>query len=293
MIYFAFFAFSVFRGFNAVTVKIAQKDYLRSLSDSIVFTMLFSLFQLVFLFIIPPWYKYTFRMDMLLYPACFAIFYFLSYMFLISALKEGPTSLTNVIYSFQSIVPIVVSLFLWKEKVNILQAMGLVLFVIVMFLFNQGSYSEGAETKKISFKWALLAAASTLVTGIAVTFTKQYMLIYDGFIKEYLILYNLVVVIICIPWFFFSETKNSKKLMSDGRFLFYTAAPGLLTDVTNMIYMFYITKFKSALFFPLISILNIVSVVILSRTIFKENVSKGAYIGIFLSIIAIYLLGVK
>ena len=196
MIYFTFFAFSALRGLNAIAVKMAQKDYIKNLHDSI-FYYTFSFFQLVFLLLFPL-YKYTFRLDMLLYPACFAVFYLISYILLISALNEGPTSLTNIIYSFQSIVPIIVSLVLWKEHMGILQVIGLILFVIVLLLFNQGSYSEGTTYKKISLKWAILAASCTLAVGIAVIFTKQYMLTYDGFIKEYLILYNLIVVVVGI-----------------------------------------------------------------------------------------------
>lgn len=293
MIYLTFFAFSILRGLNAVAVKMAQKDYIKNLHDSIFFTILFSFFQLVFLFVIPPWYKYTFRLDMLLYPACFAVFYLISYILLISALKEGPTSLTNIIYSFQSIVPIIVSLILWKESMGVFQVIGLILFVIVLLLFNQGSYSEGTTYKKISLKWATLAASCTLAVGIAVIFTKQYMLTYDGFIKEYLIMYNLIVVVIGIPYIVISKIKNNRIFPLKGKFLFYTASPALITDITNMIYMFYITKFKSALFFPLMSILNIISVVIFSRIILKENVSKTAYVGIILSFAAIYLLGIK
>ncbi len=293
MIYFTFFAFSILRGLNAIAVKMAQKDYIKNLHDSIFFTILFSFFQLVFLFIIPPWYKYTFRLDMILYPACFAVFYLISYILLISALNEGPTSLTNIIYSFQSIVPIIVSLVLWKESMGIFQIIGLILFVIVLLLFNQGSYREGTISKKISLKWAILASTCTLAVGIAVIFTKQYMLTFDGFIKEYLILYNLIVVVVGIPYIIISKLKRNRKFPLAGRFLFYTASPALITDITNMIYMLYITKFKSALFFPLMSILNIVSVVIFSRIILKENVSKTAYIGIILSFAAIYLLGIK
>lgn len=293
MIYFTFFVFSALRGLNAIAVKMAQKGYVKSLYDSISFTILFSFFQLVFLFIIPPWYKYTFRLDMLLYPACFAVFYMISYILLISALKEGPTSLTNIICSFQSIVPIIVSLILWKESIGIFQVIGLILFVIVLLLFNQGSYSEGEESKKISFKWAVLAGFSTLTVGIAVIFTKQYMLTYDGFIKEYLIMYNFIALLIGLPYLIIFRINRDKKFLLDRKFLFYTASPALITDITNMIYMFYITKFKSALFFPLMSILNIISVVIFSRIILKENVSKTAYAGIILSFAAIYLLSMK
>jgi len=293
MIYLTFFVFSVLRGLNAIAVKMAQKDYVKKLHDSIYFTILFSFFQLIFLFLIPPLNGYTFRLDMLVYPGFFAIFYLISYVLLMNALKEGPTSLTNVIYSFQSIVPIVVGLIIWKENIGIFQFIGLILFIVVLFLFNNGSYSQGTITKKITLKWALLASFCTLAVGIAVIFTKQYMLTYDGFIKEYLILYNAFVVLFGIPYLLISSIKYKQKLILNKKFLFYTASPALITDITNIIYMLYITKFKSAFFFPLMSILNILSVVFFSWILLKERISKTAYVGIVLSFVAIYLLGIK
>ena len=293
MIYITFITFSILRGLNAIAVKMAQKDNVKKLHDSIYFTILFSFFQLVFLFLIPPYNRLTIKLDMLLYPACFAIFYLISYVLLMGALKEGPTSLTNVIYSFQSIVPVVLGLIIWNETIGIFQFFGLVLFMFILFLFNKGSYSEGNKSKKITLKWVLLASFCTLSVGIAVIFTKQYMLTYDGFIIEYLILYNAFVVMLGIPYILISTMKYKQKLILNKKFLFFTASPALITDITNIIYMLYITKFKSAFFFPLMSILNIVSIVLFSWIFLKEKISKSAYIGIILSFLAIYLLGIK
>ena len=293
MVYFIFFAYSILRGLNAIFVKTAQKNYVKSVHDSIFFTVLFSFFQLIFLFLIPPYSSYTFKLDMLVYPGFFGIFFFISYVLMINALKEGPTSLTNVVYSFQSIVPIIVGLIIWKENISVLQFIGLILFILVLYLFNKGSYSQGEEIKSVTPKWAVLASLSTLTTGIAIIFTKQHMLVFDGFIKEYLIFYNVVVIVVSIPYLLISKIKYNKSFISDKKFILYTALPGLFTDLTNIIYMFYITKFKSAFFFPLVSILGIISVVFFSWIILKEKIFKNAYAGIILSFIAIYLLGMK
>ena len=100
MVYLVFIVYSVLKGLNAISIKMAQKDHVKTLHDSIYFTVLFSFFQLIFLFIIPPYSSYTFRLDMLVYPSLFAVFFFISYVLMITALKEGPTSLTNVITVF-------------------------------------------------------------------------------------------------------------------------------------------------------------------------------------------------
>ncbi|HHV96058.1 MAG TPA: EamA family transporter [Clostridiaceae bacterium] len=293
MIYLIFFIYSILRGLNAIFVKKAQKNYVRSVHDSIYFTVLFSLFQLIFLILIPPYNSYTFKFNMLVYPGFFGIFFCVSYVLMVNALKEGPTSLTNVVYSFQSIVPIIVGLIIWEESISIMQFVGLILFILVLYLFNKGSYSQGEDKKRVTPKWALLASLSTLTVGIAVIFTKQYMLVFDGFIKEYLIFYNIVVIIISIPYLLISKLKYNKSFITDRKFILYTALPGLFTDLTNIVYMYYITRFKSAFFFPLVSILSILSVVLFSWIILKERISKSAYAGIVLSFLAIYLLGMK
>ncbi len=275
-------------------MKMAQKDRIKTFQDSIFFTILFSFFQLIFLFLIPPWSGYSFSTEIILFPAMFGLFFLISNVFLLRALHEGPTSLTNIIYSFQAIVPIIVGLILWHETIAFFQLLGLILFVIILFLFNQGSYSDGKEeSKKVSLKWILLAGVSTLGAGIAVIFTKQHMLKFDGLVKEYLIIYNTVVVLLGLPYMLFRAIRRENGLLSDRKFLLFTATPGLITDITNIIYMFFITRFQSAFFFPFMSVLNILSVVILSRILLKEKISKPAYAGIALSFLAIYLLGIK
>ncbi len=289
-----FLVFSSLRGLNAIAMKMAQKDRIKSFHDSIFFTIIFSSFQLFFLFLIPPWTGYSFRPEVFLFPVCFGLFFFVSNVFLLRALHEGPTSLTNIIYSFQAIIPIIVSLILWHEAIGSWQILGLVLFVIVLFLFNQGSYSDGqAENKKVTLKWIILAGISTMAAGIAVIFTKEHMLKFDGLVKEYLMIYNAVVVLLGLPYLLLTRKKQQKSLLKDKKFLAFTASPGLMTDITNMIYMFFITRFQSAFFFPFMSVLNILSVVILSRLLLKEKISKPAYAGIVLSFLAIYLLGIK
>lgn len=289
MTYIIFILFALIRGVTNIIIKFAQKNFVKNISDSIYYTLVSSVFQIVFLIFLPP-YSYNFRLDMFLYPACFGFFYFISYTLLLKSLKEGPTSLTNVIYNFQSIVPIVVGLFIWKDTIDPFQMAGLVLFVTVLFLFNKGSYSEGEEVKKITLKWVFFAILAAFFMGVSVIFTKQYMLTYDGYMKEYLVNFNIMVILMAVPYVAYSRIKKKVKFKPSFKYLAYSAAPALLMDITNIIYMTYVTRFASAFFFPVMAILSIISIVVMSRVILKEGVSKRAYWGIGLSFVAIYLL---
>ncbi|NMA94625.1 MAG: hypothetical protein GX974_01130, partial [Clostridiales bacterium] len=219
--------------------------------------------------------------------------FLISQVFLLRALQEGPTSLTNIVNSFQAIMPIIVGLLIWNEGISSFQMLGLILFFIVLLLFNKGSYDDGKGSKKVTLKWALFAGISAIGSGIAIIFTKQYMLTFDGFIKEYLIIYNCIILIISIPYLAIRGISGKQKFALDKGFLLYTASPALITDITNTIYMLYIARFQSAFFFPFMSVLNILSVVIMSRVLLKEKISRPAYIGIVLSFVAIYLLGIE
>lgn len=293
MIYAALFVFAILRGFNALSVKTLQRDYVKKASQTIYLTALLSLAQGIFLFVTPPFYRYSFSFKMLLYPLGYSMFYAIGYVLFINSLSAGPTSLSNIVFNFQLLVPIIAGLLIWNESISLPQLLGLVLFGVILWLFNQSSYKSEGSPDKLSLKWAVMVLGAALCTGIAVIFTKQYVIVYGTSVKEYLIAYNLIVVLITLPYLLVMRKKGLVDFTVGKRFFSYSSAAGITQNITNIIFMCYITQFKSALFFPLTSILGIISIVLMSRFVLKEKISPKAYIGIALSIVAIYLLGSK
>lgn len=293
MICFILFSFAVLRGINAVTTKVAQKDYINSINGSVYLTVLYCFFQAIFLLVMPPYTNLNFKTEFITYPLLYSIFYFVSFILFINALRQGPTSLSNIIYNFQLLIPVLLGLIIWKERITIYQLVGLLMFGIILYIFNKSSYSEGGISKRPSVKWTSLIIGSAVAAGIAITFTKQYMVDYNGYIKEYLLIYNIITVLFGLPYLGYTAVYKKLSVKFDLRFILLVAVAALIQDITNTIYMLYITKYSSASFFPIIGILNIVSIVLMNRFLLKERMSAKAYIGILISFVAIYLLGIK
>jgi uncharacterized membrane protein len=269
---------------------LAQKSYVTDTSRSYGFVLLYSIFQILIFLVIPPYGHYHFDLKIAVYPFYFAIFSLTAQMLMLNALRNGPTSLTNILLRYHALVPTAVGIFLWHESLSDYQLGGLLLFLICTFLFNHDSYTEGNKNKPISWHWLLVTLLSALGTGIAVIFTKQYMVTSTGPIREYLILFNIFIVLFCIIVLACQRLRGTIIPRPAPQFIGYIFFAALLMNTSNYIYMDYIAKYNSAFFFPATNISSLLAILILSVIIFNERLNRKAQMGIILSIIAICLL---
>lgn len=290
MIFFVFLSFAVLRGFYAIIMKLSQKGYISSVNDSFYFLVITSSFQVIFLFILPPYYLYSYEVKMVVYPLFFSICYFLSFSFLLNSLRFGSTSLASVIKNFSIFIPIIAGLIFWNENISLYQIAGVSLFITAVFLFNRGTYRVGDTDNEITLKWTLLVLASTFFGGTAGTISKQYALVYDNNPKEYLIAFNVIIMVFGIIYFSFLKKRKKYKPFHSKKLIGYAALAGLVQVLNNILYMLYVAKFDSAFFFPMLSTSSIVSVIILSRLFLKEKGTRKTYVGILFCITAIFLL---
>lgn len=292
MIFFVFLTFGILKSSIVAIMKLSQRRYIKTINDSVFFVVLMSFFQVFFLFLIPPYYTYQVEYNMLIYPAAFSIFYLLSLVLLFNAFKFGPASLSSVIQNFNMFVPITIGLFLWHEKINTYQIIGLTLFVFTLFLFNNSSYEINDRKEQLTFKWLVITLCSTFVSGLAIFISKEYALVFTDSPKEYLILFNIIIVILGIVYFTYQIVRKNYKIIWVKRFIVYAVLSGFLLAAINVLFMLYIAKFDSAYFFPLFSIVGIMGVVVMGRLLLKERISKKAFWGVILSIIVIFLISI-
>ena len=293
MMFAVFFSIALFKGIFVVIMKLTQKDYLRSINDSFYFLMLTSFFHLIFLFILPPYYIPQFGSGMLLYPSAFSVSYLMSYAFILKSFKSGPASLGSIIQNFSMIVPIVLGLIIWNEKIFKNQIFGLVLFVLILYLFNSGKYTINNETGNINLKWSILVLAATLFSGLSIFLSKQFSMIYPETPKVFLFIYNFLILAFGLVYFIYLKLAGRYEWKFDPKLIMYSAASALLLCGMNILYMQNVSRFDSAYFFPMLSIGGIVSIIIFSRLILKESGTVRTYMGIALSFAAILLLSLK
>jgi drug/metabolite transporter (DMT)-like permease len=292
MTFLIFLVMALIKGISSVTLKLSQKSYVKNINDSILFVAMTSFFQIIFIFILPPYYKYGFDIGKIAYPLIFSIFYVIMFVMTFVSLKEGPTSLTVIIQNFNMFVPIIAGIFLWHETAGYYQIAGMALFIISLFIFNSGMYGTGRADKKITLKWLLITLASTFLSGCAVTLSKQYAITSGSSPKEFLLIFNAVILIVCLIYFTVLRYTGVFKPIFYTKYVIYSIIVGLCMTAINIIYMIYVARFASAFFFPLMNTSSIISVTIMSGLFLKERISKKAYAGIGVCIIALILLSI-
>jgi len=289
-------AFStVCKGVNGIGMKLAQRGYEPNLRRTLFYTWVYLTFQAIFQLFLPPYAPLDLSLEKLILPTMYGIFYMLNIVFMSFAFKEGPTSLTLVIVNFNNIFPIFYGLVFWNETLSWTQVVGLILFVAALIVINKGSYKTGGakEEKKMTLKWFGMTMLSFLFSCFAVVCTKQFAMIYEGNIKEYLFGYSACTSVLLLPVIAYIFIKHPEDIIKRKQLFLYSAMSAAAVDMSNIVFMLYITAIASAFFFPLTSVLTVLAVSVGSWLVLKERISKNAIIGLVISAIALAFLAIK
>ena len=281
------------RGGNTVCIKLAQKGRVSTIPQSIAYITIYTVLQAILLWAAPPYTIAPPDLKFLIFPTGYALFYFIGHILLLKSLQLGPAAITNTIGQFHCLVPVMFSIFYWGEKLTVFQIIGLVLFIIGLIIYNGSSVSIGDKKQKISAKFLAYSVLSMLTIGCAVIFTKLGMATYPGYGKQYMLYYGLSASVIGIAVTLFSARREVKPLVVDKKFMLYTFIAALAINITNTIFVTYINNFPAAVFLPSVSILSMLGILVLSRVILKEKISKSALVSSILCIIAILCLNIK
>lgn len=279
--------FAVAQGTYSYFFKRTQQDHIRRVSQSIFFVAVNSLFQLIFLLILPPWQPIRFSSDAWVLGAEFTVFYAAGAVLLIKALSLGPMSLTNVITIIRNFIPIAAGLLLWKEGVTWNAALGILVFIGAIVLINS---PRSYESQKLSAKWAIISLASGVIYGVAVCFSKEYGFRQPGSPREYLLAYNAVILVLATPYIIIKRKSIGLPGFITLPFIGKTAMAALAQDGMNIIFMMYINRFSSAVYFPMTAILGVLSATAVGFLIFREKITVRGWLGIGLGLGAIVLL---
>jgi len=278
------------KGTNATVMKQVETRQGSGIFSSLTFTMLFSLSQAVFILLVPPYAPMRFSLDTLLYPGAYGSLYIIGYILLMKAYSEGPVSMTNAVWSFNTVVVIAYGLLFWDETLSLTQIIGLLLFFTGLFFYANSSYSTEQVKRKVTVKWLALTVSSTLIMGAATTFTKLFMLKHPDLGREYLFCYPLIAcslsAILCLSM----NAKGTFRAVKDKKLWLYTALAGLTSVVWNTVYVKYLAVYPSAVFLPMFSVTAMLGTLTFGIVVMRERFSKNAVIASALLLTSILLL---
>ncbi len=281
------------RGANVAGIKLAQRGRVSTLPESVVFVTIYSALQALLMLLIPPYQLIVTEPRFYIFPFFYALFYFAGNVLLVKSLQLGSASIANTIGSFNSLVVIAFGMCFWQEKLGLYEIIGLILFVVGLALYNGSSFSINGERQKISAKFLLCALASMLMNGTAVIFTKLGMQAFPECGKHYLFYYSLFAALIGAAVSGIGAPRTLVRYCKDWRMLLFTALAALCVDVSNTLFVSYINAFPSAIFLPSFSVVGMLGILIASRVILKERISKSALISSMICIVAVLLLNIS
>lgn len=237
---------------------------------------------------------FSFDVKVLLYSLIYGICFTLATTGLISALKSGPTMITEYVKSLSLIFVSVWGFIFWQEPFTLLVGIGLVLIAIALFLCLSKRKNEFVikNTKPITLKWAFFclillscnAGCSIIKKYQQMEFNKQHGM-------QFMFFASIIAVIVAFVLSLKEDKTNWKTAIKKTWYL--PMLSGLSSATLNYLYLIlFASSISTSVIFPVIAVGGLAITITVSFFVFKERLSTLQWIGIFIGGIAVALLNI-
>jgi len=208
---------------------------------------------------------------------------FLAAMFLtIASLNQRGVALTGSIAQLAVLLPTVMSILIWLERLTVLQSCGVVITAVSLPLLTL----KKSESNTLGQRSVLTAAGLFVVNGFTLAAGK--VLLEAGYIDQQAIFYCVLFAtsfVASTPMLLRSR-KNKPVAMDVG----YGLAIGVLNAITCLALMTALIAIPGSISFPVFSVISSLVIIFVSFVILHERINRLNGVGIILSIIAAVLL---
>ena len=232
----------------------------------------------------------------LLYGILYGITIALFLLFKMSALGNGPVSITSLIGCCSLIIPTLCGLIVWEESFNILQIFGLIFLFVALYLCV-----DPKSNVKISKKWIFLCIAFFLCAGANGTIMKAYnktdvnseinsMMIITSFTAF------IVFALIYLSTGLYRVKRGQSFIVAENmtaikRSAIFIILCGIVSCGYQRLNMFLTGVLSALIFFPVFNGMVIILSCLSGRILFKEKLSKKQLTGIIVGMFSIMLIG--
>ena len=208
------------------------------------------------------------------------------------AMKTGPLSYTTLLFSAGMVIPVIAGVLLFHDRMSFLQAIGFVLILVTFYVVSKQKADPGTGAK-INSKWLFFVSLTFLGNGLLGFLSKSHQYLYPGDDK---ILYMAIgfattAVLSSIMLLFFTVLKKQKieAVRSPG---LYTSiiVMGLTSTVGNKLVMDLIGSVPVGVLFPIVNGGVMLVVILMSRVVFREAITRRKAVGIVVGLTAIIFL---
>lgn len=230
-------------------------------------------------------FNFIFCLETLMYASIFAITFCLSMLGAYKALASGPMSLTVLISSFSTILPLLFGVFFLKEKLTILGIIGLIILAISLILVNKVKKGE-----KINGKWLFYICISFIANGINSIIQKLHQASVG---RDYTICFQFIAMVIAViitgTLMLVREKPNFPVFLKNSGALNSSLA-GIANAIVNITMLYLAVNMKAVILYPVVLAGGLVISFLTALIIYKERLNKLQYLGSFLGLISILLL---
>lgn len=269
---------------SKVTIQgLFAKRQVKTTADGVLFNGMIFFFSALFFAV----HAFNSHIPVIIYGAVFGLLTVLFQLCYIKAMSYGNVSLTVLLINLSMIIPVIVSVAVFGEKLSVFRVFGIVLIFITLFL-----NIDTKDKSKGSPKWLMLSILAAVFNGgLAVCQQLFGKTEYKSFNASFVAYsYIFATAISCVIYLFLFSKGIKASFKIKGKALIYALAVGLILGVFQTLNTKAISEIDGSLLFPVYNggslVLSAVSGVIL----LKDKLKSKQIISIILGIAAIVLI---
>ncbi|MBE6640607.1 MAG: hypothetical protein E7619_03380 [Ruminococcaceae bacterium] len=211
------------------------------------------------------------------------------------ALSCGPTSITALIASMASIVPLITSAVFYKEPLSAVNFIGVILIVITLVMNADIKKEVGGENaKKVSKKWFLLTVLAFCGNSLGMLAQQLYAKTTGASSSSaFVACSSAFASVIAFGVFALLRLKGQKPSY---RLSFSKAFPciavGAVLGVFQILHTYAMAVIPGTVLFPTYSAGSAISIALGSTVVFREKLSRAQFVSLIIGITAIVLINI-
>ncbi len=264
--------------------SVAKKFYSQKKSGKGVY--LFSMFSSVaaMLFFMATSCGVQLNVNVLPYALCFGIAYGTAVVCSVLAVANGSLSISSLIISYSLMIPMFYGLIFLNDPISTALIIGIVLLVISLFLIN-----KKGEGSKVTTKWIVSLVLGFVGNGMCSVIQKIQQDAFDGAYKnEFMIMALAVVAVILGVCVLFKEKGEVKTVPVSGWVAMLSC--GVMNGIVNLLIMVLYETMPVSVVMPLISAGGIIITYIISKFVYKEELTRAQFAGFVIGVASIVFL---
>ncbi len=212
------------------------------------------------------------------------IIYVLGFLLLMAGIARLPLAVPVTVARLSVVLPVAVSIFLWRESPGLFQWLGIALGLAAIILFGM-SFSSSGHVSRAGGRSSVLIASLFIVLGLGDVVLKAFREMAPD-VDRRAFTFVLFTVAAIFTWLFV--------LMRRIRFDARTFCLGLLLGIPNLFSTVFtllaLRSVPASIAFPFVNLAVIVGTTILGSAIWKERLDKLNIAGLCISFCAIVML---